>query len=153
MAGWFRKEMGGASDLAGMKVRIGGFAGKVLETLETRGAIAVSLPKEKILDVLANGSLDAFEWIAPYDDEKFAVSGDGVGAPISTVAPFLLSPRMVEDRVRAHYDAANPAASRRLVVGGAQLRLFAQDVLESLLPGDKRSLRAARPAKRKVQTM
>ena len=43
---------------------------------KTRGATAVNLPKEKILDALANGPLDAFEWIVPYDHEKFAASGD-----------------------------------------------------------------------------
>jgi len=160
MAGWFRKEMRSAADFAGLKVRIGGFAGKVLER---RGATAVSLPKEKILDALANGSLDAFEWIAPYDDEKFARSGDGAGAPISTVAPYYYYPgwwkgetqlhlvvakekfaalpkayqtalraaaALADDGVRAHYDAANPGALKRLVVGGAQLRLFPQEVLE-----------------------
>ena len=42
MAGWFRKEVHHASDFAGMKVRIGGFAGKVLETL---GATAVDPAK------------------------------------------------------------------------------------------------------------
>ena len=33
--------------------------------------------------------------------------------------------------VLAKYDAANPAALKRLVVGGAQLRLFPQDALEA----------------------
>jgi TRAP-type mannitol/chloroaromatic compound transport system substrate-binding protein len=160
MAGWFRKEMRNPADLAGMKVRVGGFAGKVLET---RGATAVNLAKEKILDALADGSLDAFEWIAPYDDEKFAPSPGGPRAPISTVAPYYYYPgwwkgetqlhlvvskekfaalpktyqaalrsaaALADDGVRAHYDAANPAALKRLVVGGAQLRLFPQEVLE-----------------------
>ena len=160
MAGWFRKEMRNATDLSGMKVRISGFAGKVLET---RGATAVSLPKEKILAALAEGSLDAFEWIGPYDDEKFASAG-GARAPISAVAPYYYYPgwwkgetqlhlvvskekfaalpkayqaalrsaaALADDGVRAHYDAANPAALKRLVVGGAQLRLFPQEVLEA----------------------
>ena len=45
MAGWFRKEMPGAADIAGMKVRIRGFAGKVLEA---RGTTVISLPKDEI---------------------------------------------------------------------------------------------------------
>ena len=160
MAGWFRKEVGNAADLAGMKVGIGGFAGKVLET---RGAMVISVPKDKILEALSNGSLDAFEWIAPYDDEKFVGATAGGRVPISSVAPYYYFPAwwkgdtqlhlvvskekfaalpkayqatlrsaaaLADDSVRAQYDAANPAALKRLVVGGAQLRLFPQEVLE-----------------------
>src|SRR5271157_3056972 len=50
MAGWFRREVHRASDFTGMKVRIGGFAGKVLETL---GATAVALPKDGIIEALS----------------------------------------------------------------------------------------------------
>ena len=89
MAGWFRKEVGNAADLAGMKVRIGGFAGKVLET---RGAMVICVPKDNILEALTNGSLDAFEWIAPYDDEKFVGATAGGRAPISSVAPYYYFP-------------------------------------------------------------
>jgi class 3 adenylate cyclase len=32
---------------------------------------------------------------------------------------------------RSKYDAANPGALKRLVIGGAQLRLFSQDILEA----------------------
>jgi TRAP-type mannitol/chloroaromatic compound transport system substrate-binding protein len=161
MAGWFRKEVHNAGDFAGMKVRIGGFAGKVFES---RGATAVSLPKDKILEALASGSLDAFEWVGPYDDEKFGgAEGSGPG-PISKVAPFYYYPgwwkgdtqlhlvmskeklsalpksyqaalrsaaALANDSVRAKYDAANPGALKRLVVGGAQLRLFPQEILEA----------------------
>jgi len=160
MAGWFRKEVRKAGDLAGMKLRIGGFAGKVLKAC---GATVVALPKDQILEALASGSLDAFESIAPYDDERFAGGRERAGA-ISTVAPYYYCPgwwkgetqlhlivsrerfaglpkayqaavksaaALADGRVRAQYDAANPAALKRLVMGGAQLRLFPQEVLES----------------------
>jgi TRAP-type mannitol/chloroaromatic compound transport system substrate-binding protein len=160
MAGWFRKEVHHASDFGGMKVRIGGFAGKVLETL---GATAVALPKDQILEALSKGSLDAFEWAGPYDDEKFSPAEDGSGA-ISKVAPYYYYPgwwkgemqlhlvvgkekfsslpksyqaalraaaAVGNESVRSKYDAANPGALKRLVVGGAQLRLFSQDILEA----------------------
>jgi TRAP-type mannitol/chloroaromatic compound transport system substrate-binding protein len=161
MAGWFRKEVHNAGDLSGMKVRIGGFAGKVFET---RGATVVSVPKDKILEALGDGSLDAFEWVGPYDDEKFGGGAvEGGPGPISKVAPYYYYPgwwkgemqlhlvvskekysalpkayqavlrtaaALANDSVRAKYDAANPGALKRLVVGGAQLRLFPQEVLE-----------------------
>ena len=159
MAGWFRKEVRNSADFAGMKVRIGGFAGKVLET---RGATVVSLPKAKILEALANGSLDAFEWAGPYDDEKFAAEEGG--EPIAKVAPYYYYPgwwkgetqlhlvvatekfsalpksyqaalrsaaALVNGSLRTKYDAANPGAVKRLVVGGAQLRLFSQEILDA----------------------
>ena len=69
MAGWFRKEIKSAQDFSGLKMRIGGFAGKVFQTL---GAEPVILPKDGIMPALESGGLDAVEWVGPYDDEKFA---------------------------------------------------------------------------------
>ena len=161
MAGWFRKEIRSPADLKGLKVRIGGFAGKVFQAL---GATAVSVPREGILEALSKGSLDAFEWVGPYDDEKFGDLKDGVREPISKVAPYYYYPgwwkgdmqlhlvvardkfaglpksfqaslraaaALANGSVRPKYDAANPGAVKRLVVGGAQLRLFSQEVLEA----------------------
>ncbi len=161
MAGWFRKEVRNVGEFAGMKVRIGGFAGKVFET---RGATVVSLPKDKIIEALANGTLDAFEWVGPYDDEKFEAGTTAGPGVISKVAPYYYYPgwwkgdmqlhlvvskeklsalpkpyqaalraaaALANDSVRAKYDAANPGALKRLVVGGAQLRLFPQEILEA----------------------
>jgi TRAP-type mannitol/chloroaromatic compound transport system substrate-binding protein len=161
MAGWFRKEVHGVSDFSGMKVRIGGFAGKVLEAL---GASIISVPKDGILEALSKGSLDAFEWVGPYDDERFSGAVDGAAAPISKVAPYYYYPgwwkgemqlhlivakekfaalpksyqgsllaaaALGNGSVRAKYDAANPGALKRLVIGGAQLKLFPQEILEA----------------------
>ena len=163
MAGWFRNEIHGPGDFTGLKVRIGGFAGKVFQTL---GASPVAMPKDAIYDALSSGSLDAFEWVGPYDDEKFGESKDA-GAPrppISKIASnyyypgwwkggmqlhlvvakdkFDALPKVYQSALRAaaaiangsviaKYDAANPAALKRLVVGGAQLRLFPQEALEA----------------------
>ncbi len=161
MAGWFRKEIRRASDFNGLKVRIGGFAGKVLQT---QGATPVAVPKDGILDALKDGSLDAFEWVGPYDDEKFGELKDGVRQEISKVAPYYYYPGWWKGNLQLHlavakdkfaalpksyqtslraaaaiangsvlmnYDAANPGALKRLVIGGAQLRLFPQDALEA----------------------
>ena len=84
MAGWFRKEIRGPQDFAGLKMRIGGFAGKVFQTL---GAEPVVLPKDAIYGALESGTLDAFEWVGPYDDEKFGERKDGPKQAISKVAP------------------------------------------------------------------
>ena len=160
MAGWFRKEVHAPADLVGLKVRIGGLAGKVLQA---QGAIPVAVPKEGIIAALSKGSLDAFDWVGPYDDEKFGELKNSRRDPISDVAPYYYYPgwwkgdmqihlvvakdkflglpkayqaslraaaALANDSVRAKYDAANPGAVKRLVVSGAQLRLFPQEVLE-----------------------
>jgi TRAP-type mannitol/chloroaromatic compound transport system substrate-binding protein len=165
MAGWFRKEIRGPGDFAGLKMRVGGFAGKVFQIL---GAEPVTMAKDAVYGALESGALDAFEWVGPYDDEKFGERKDAPkDAPtqvISKVAPNYYYPGwwkggmqlhlvVAKDKfdglpkayqaalraaaafanasVLAKYDAANPAALKRLVVGGAQLRLFPQDALEA----------------------
>jgi TRAP-type mannitol/chloroaromatic compound transport system substrate-binding protein len=161
MAGWFRKEIRAPQDLSGLKVRIGGFAGKIFQTL---GAEPVAIPKDDIYGALESRSLDAFEWVGPYDDEKFGDRKEGPKQVVSKVAPYyyypgwwkggfqlhlLVSrdkfealPKPYQSALRAgaaianasvltRYDAANPGALKRLVVGGAELRLFPQDVMEA----------------------
>lgn len=161
MAGWFRKEIKSAQDLTGLKVRIGGFAGKVLQTL---GAEPVSMAKDAIYPALEAGTLDAFEWVGPYDDEKLGDRKEGPRQAISKVAPNYYYPGWWKGGMQLHlavsrekydalpkpfqsalraaaatanasvltkYDAANPAALKRLVVGGAEARLFPQDVMEA----------------------
>ena len=56
--------------------------------------------------------------------EKFAALPKAYQAALRSAAA------LADDNVRAQYDAANPAALKRLVVGGAQLRLLSQEVLE-----------------------
>jgi TRAP-type mannitol/chloroaromatic compound transport system substrate-binding protein len=135
-------------------MRVGGFAGKIFQTL---GANPVAMPRDAVYNALQSGSLDMFEWVGPYDDEKF-------GQPIAKVAPNYYYPgwwkggmqlhfvaskdkyealpkpyqaalraaaAMADAEMLAKYDAANPGAVKRLVVGGASLRLFPQDVLEA----------------------
>jgi TRAP-type mannitol/chloroaromatic compound transport system substrate-binding protein len=161
MAGWFRKEVKSANDLQGLKVRIGGFAGKVFQQL---GAEPVAIPKDGVYSAFESGSLDAMEWVGPYDDDKFGERKEGDKQILSKVAPYYYYPgwwkggmqfhlivskekfdalpknyqaafraaaSVANASMQAKYDAANPAALKRLVVGGAELRLFPQDVLEA----------------------
>jgi TRAP-type mannitol/chloroaromatic compound transport system substrate-binding protein len=99
MAGWFRKEVRNTADIAGMKVRIGGFAGKILQT---HGATVISLPKERIPEALSNGSLDAFEWISPYDDERLVCATEDGRVPISSLAPYYYFPAWWKGDTQLH---------------------------------------------------
>src|SRR5215475_10393306 len=67
MGGWFRKEIKTVADLNGLKFRIGGFAGKVVQKL---GVVPQQLAGGDIYPALEKGTIDAAEWVGPYDDEK-----------------------------------------------------------------------------------
>jgi TRAP-type mannitol/chloroaromatic compound transport system substrate-binding protein len=66
MGGWFRKEVKTVADLKGIKMRIGGMAGKVMEKL---GVVPQLIPGGDIYPALEKGTIDAAEWVGPYDDE------------------------------------------------------------------------------------
>ncbi len=65
MGGWFRKEINSINDLKGLKMRMPGLGGAVLNKL---GASAVSLPGGEIFQALQTGNIDATEWVGPYND-------------------------------------------------------------------------------------
>ena len=67
MGGWFRKEIKTVADLSGLKFRIGGIAGQVLQKV---GVVPQQLAGGDIYPALEKGTIDAAEWVGPYDDEK-----------------------------------------------------------------------------------
>ena len=154
MGGWFRKEIRTIQDLHGVKMRIGGLAGQVMQKL---GAVPQQIAAGDIYPALERGTIDAAEWVGPYDDEKLG---------FNKVAPFYYYPGWWEGGpglhfmfntarwnelpkiykavataaagyanidMQAKYDARNPAALRRLIGAGAQLRPFPQDLMDASL--------------------
>src|SRR6266853_4709960 len=154
MGGFFRKEIRTVADLNGLKFRIGGFAGRVLAKL---GVVAQQIPGGEIYPALEKGTIDAAEWVGPYDDEKLG---------LHKVAPYYYYPGWWEGGTALHflinqakwnelpknyqaiviaaagfanvemtgrYDARNPAALKRLIAAGTQLRPFPQPVMEACL--------------------
>ena len=145
MGGWFRKEINTVDDLKGLKMRIGGFPGRVLTKF---GVVPQQIAAPDIYPALEKGTIDAAEWVGPYDDEKLGFNkvapyyyypGFWEGGP--TVHLYFTKPKwdelpkaykaVVESaavhasmEMTAKYDAKNPAALRRLVGAGAQLRPF-----------------------------
>ena len=152
MGGWWRKEIKSVADLKGQKFRTGGFSGVIFEKL---GGIAQSIPGGEIYQALEKGTIDAAEWVGPYDDEKlgfnkvapfYAYPGYWEGGPqldffINTKAFAGLSAEnkaIVETaasfahaEMQARYDARNPAALKRLVAGGTKLFRFPKEVLDT----------------------
>jgi TRAP-type mannitol/chloroaromatic compound transport system substrate-binding protein len=65
MGGWFNKEINTAADLDGIKMRIPGLGGKLLNKV---GGTSVSVAGGEIYTNLERGVIDATEWIGPYHD-------------------------------------------------------------------------------------
>ncbi len=152
MGGWFRKEMRTLDDLKGLKFRISGFAGHMFNKL---GANAIQIPGADIYPALERGTIDAAEWIGPYDDEKlgFARVARYYYAPGfwegSSRGVFMINQRAYDTlpdaykhvldvacgeatmNMAAQYDDANPKALRRLIAGGAQLRAWPREIMQA----------------------
>lgn len=67
MGGWFNRSIDSIADLKGLKIRMPGLGGKVLERA---GATPVLLAGSEIYTGLERGVIDATEWIGPYHDYK-----------------------------------------------------------------------------------
>jgi TRAP-type mannitol/chloroaromatic compound transport system substrate-binding protein len=152
MGGWWRKEIKSLADIKGVKFRTGGFSGRVYERL---GGVAANIPGGEIYAALEKGTVDAAEWVGPYDDEKlgfnkvapyYCYPGYWEGGPqidlhVNTKAWDALSPEykaIVEcaaayahTDMQAKYDARNAAALKRLVAGGTKLIRFPRDLMDA----------------------
>jgi len=154
MGGWFRKEIKEPSDFSGLKMRIGGFAGKVLTKL---GLVPQQVAAGDIYPSLEKGTIDAAEWVGPYDDEKLGFQkvakyyyypGWWEGGPtlhnLVNLAKWESLPAnyksllktassLANETMMARYDAYNPPALKRLVAGGTQLRPFSASIMDASL--------------------
>jgi TRAP-type mannitol/chloroaromatic compound transport system substrate-binding protein len=70
MAGWFNKEINSVDDLKGLKMRIPGLGGEVLKRA---GGTPVTLPGGELFTSLQTGTIDATEWVGPYNDLAFGL--------------------------------------------------------------------------------
>ena len=152
MGGWFRKEINTVQDISGLKIRIGGYGGRVMAKL---GAVPQQIAGGDVYPSLEKGTIDAAEWVGPYDDEKLG---------FYKVAPYYYSPGWWEPGaqlsffigtkqwetlpkeyqaaveaasyeahvvMQAEYDARNPAALARLLRNGVKLRYFSKEIMEA----------------------
>ncbi len=152
MGGWFRKEVKTVEDIKGLKFRVGGFAGRVLEKM---GAVPQNIPAGEIYQSLEKGTIDAAEWIGPYDDLKLGLNkvapfyyypgwwegslnlslyiNDKAFNALSNEYKAIVRAAAMEAHVtcQARYDARNPAALKQLVAGKAKVLPFPQQVMEA----------------------
>ncbi|NHZ63131.1 TRAP transporter substrate-binding protein [Massilia genomosp. 1] len=151
MGGWYRKEIKSLEDVKGMKIRIAGFAGRVMERM---GAVPQQIPAGDVYAALEKGTIDAAEWVGPYDDEKLG---------LAKVAPHYYTPGWWEAgpqlsfyinikeweklpaqykaavetasfechvTMQAAYDTKNPSALARLIKNGARLHTFSKAIMD-----------------------
>ena len=135
-------------------MRIGGWAGKTMSKL---GLIPQQIPGGDIYPALEKGTIDATEWVGPYDDEKlgfykvakyyyypgwweggtalhFFINTEKWDAlPKAYKALLTVAAGYANLDVQARYDARNPLALKRLVANGAQLRPFSTQIMEACL--------------------
>jgi TRAP-type mannitol/chloroaromatic compound transport system substrate-binding protein len=65
MGGWFNRQINGLDDFKGLKMRMPGLGGEVVQRI---GAVTVSLPGAQIFPSLHSGAIDASEWGGPWND-------------------------------------------------------------------------------------
>ena len=174
MGGWFNKEIKEPGDFRGLKMRIGGWAGKTLGKL---GLVAQQIAGGDIYPALEKGTIDAAEWVGPYDDEKLGFykvakyyyypgwwEGGTTNHLIINLPKWNELPKSYQAIVQAAagyanveetaaYDARNPGALKRLVANGTQLRPFSQSVMEACLKASNEvnaETSATNPAYKKV---
>ena len=136
MGGWFRKEIKTPADIKGLKFRIAGLAGRVIAEM---GGVPQQIGGGDIYPALEKGTIDAAEWVGPYDDEKLGFykvakyyyypgwwEGNAQlwmyfnldkwnALPKAYQAALESAAAAANNWMQAKYDAQNPAALRRLV--------------------------------------
>lgn len=152
MGGWYRKEVTSVADLKGLKFRCGGFAGRVLERM---GVIPQNIPGGEIYQALEKGTIDAAEWVGPYDDLKLGFhkvaphyyypgwwevgpqlslyvnqkAFEGLSSEYKAIVECASTYAHID--MQAKYDARNMPALKTLLGQGAKLHAFPKDVLNA----------------------
>ena len=152
MGGWFRKEIKGPEDMKGLKFRIAGIAGMVCAKL---GSVPQQIAGGDIYPALEKGTIDAAEWVGPYDDQKLGFNkiapyyyypGWWEGGPQTSayinITKWNELPKYYQSVIQAaaaraqtlmlaKYDAENPKALRELMAAGTKLLPYPQSVMEA----------------------
>lgn len=150
MGGWFKREIRSLADLRGLKMRIPGLGGKVMAEL---GVNVQVIGGGEVFLALDLGTIDAAEFVGPYDDEKLGLHEAApfyyypgwwepgpslevlVGRQAWEALPqeyrevFVAATKEVNQDMLARYDARNLAALQRLQAGGTQLRPYSSEIL------------------------
>ena len=152
MGGWWRKEVKTVADLKGVKMRIAGLGGTVFSAL---GVVPQQIAGGDIYPALEKGTIDAAEWIGPYDDEKlgfykvaknyyypgwwepgpvihfFVNKKEWDKLPKEYQEAFQAAAFEANVTMMAEYDHKNPAALAKLMQSGVKVREFSSEILKA----------------------
>jgi TRAP-type mannitol/chloroaromatic compound transport system substrate-binding protein len=152
MGGWFRKEVKTLADLKGLKMRIPGLGGEIMSRL---GVVAQTIAGGDIYPALERGTIDAAEWVGPYDDEKlgfykvaphyyypgwwepgpqlsfYVHAAEWAKLPKSFQRAFETAAVEANLDMLADYDAKNPNALVRLIRKGVKLHKYPEDIMQA----------------------
>jgi TRAP-type mannitol/chloroaromatic compound transport system substrate-binding protein len=150
MGGWFRKEIKSMEDFRGLKFRVGGFAGTIIAKV---GGVPQQIAGGDIYPALEKGTIDAAEWVGPYDDEKLGFykvaknyyypawweGGTELdmlvnlkaweALPKDYQAIFEAACADAQEWITAKYDSGNPGALKRLIANGVKLLPFSNEIM------------------------
>jgi len=152
MGGWFTQPISSMADLQGLKMRIVGMGGRVMERL---GVTKTRLAANEIAAALTTGAIDAAEWVGPYDDMKLGLPesasyyyypgwwtpGETLDAvinrdqwaqlPTRFQAAFQLAAAEANMTMMNRYVVANAKALQELATQGIELRSFTPEVIQA----------------------
>jgi TRAP-type mannitol/chloroaromatic compound transport system substrate-binding protein len=144
MGGWFKREIKTLADLKGLKMRIPGIGGEVMARL---GVVPQQIAGGEIYQALEKGTIDAAEWVGPYDDEKLGFykvanhyyypgwweSNSMYSFYINAKAWDAFAAAAAETNIdmMAEYDFKNPTALRRLVGNGVKLHAYSTEIMKA----------------------
>ena len=153
MAGWFNRELRSAKDLSGLKMRIPGLAGEVLDAA---GGTAVRIAGGEVYTSMQTGVIDAVEWVGPYNDRtlglnevaefyyypgwhepgamlEFTVNAAAFQElPSDLQAIVRYAARAANQNMLDEFTARNNESLQQLLAAGTQLRHLPEDVLNLL---------------------
>ncbi|WP_105402392.1 TRAP transporter substrate-binding protein [Neorhizobium sp. T7_12] len=151
MGGWFRKEINTIDDLKGLKMRIAGLAGQVMQKV---GVTPQQIAGGDVYAALEKGTIDATEFVGPYDDQKLGFvkvakyyyypawwEGGPAMHAFFNLEKFKGLPKSYQQIVTdacaaanmsmlANYDAHNATALKKLVAEGAILKPFSREIMD-----------------------
>jgi len=152
MGGWFRKEVKTLKDVEGLKMRIAGLGGNVFAAL---GAVPQQIAGGDIYPALEKGTIDAAEWVGPYDDEKlgfykvaknyyypgwwepgptihfFVNKAEWAKLPKEYQEAFQAAAYEANVTMMAEYDHKNPIALSKLLQSGVKLQKYSDEIMEA----------------------
>jgi TRAP-type mannitol/chloroaromatic compound transport system substrate-binding protein len=152
MGGFWKKEINGPEDLRGVKMRIGGLGGRIMAKM---GVIPQQIAPGDLYPALERGTIDAAEFIGPYDDEKLGLhkvtkyyytpgwwEGSANDSMLVNLAAWEALPPSFKEAFEvacneqallgvAKYDVVNPPALQRLAATGLQIKQFPRTVMDA----------------------